>query len=149
MKFMRLFSLLFLACSMALAPHTIACAPASPPLGDGCSDFLATLHIKPPHVQFVKCELNTSRQGKPLVASYRVAGVHAAAAEAHLVRVAHMPRLKKSCCQWDGPAGQFTGKDGKSYSASMVSPETSVKYRKQWRHIASFEIVVETLTEPI
>ena len=83
------------------------------------------------------------------MASYRVAGVHAAAAEAHLVRVAHMPRLKKSCCQWDGPPGQFTGKDGKSYSASMVSPETSVKYRKQWRNIASFEIMVETLTEPI
>ena len=29
----------------------------------------------------------------------------------------------------------------------MVSPETSVKYRKQWGDIPNFEIVVETLTE--
>lgn len=146
---MRLFRLFLLAGLITLAfvalDHSAALAPAK----IGCADFLNLLHIRPAHVQFVKCELDSDRQGKPLRAIYRVPGVHAAAAEAFLVRAANLSYLKKSCCQWDSPPSQFTGKDGRIYTIYMVSPETSVAYRKQWRDIPSFEVVVEALTEDI
>lgn len=149
MKVMRLFNLFFLVITMAIAPYTIVGALASSISKSGCTDFLAALHIKPPHVLFIKCEPIESRQGKPLSAIYRVPGIHAATVEDFLVRTAQMPHLKKSCCQWDGPPGQFTGKDGKIYTIYMMSPETNVGHREQWSNIVNFEIVVETLTEDI
>lgn len=146
---MRLFRLFLLSGLIMLAFAAMGHSAALVPLKIGCADFLTILHIKPAHVQFVKCALDDDRQGKPLRAIYRVAGVHAAAAEAFLVRAANLSYLKKSCCQWDSPPSQFTGKDGRIYRIYMVSPETSVEYRKQWGDIPSFEIVVETLTEDI
>jgi len=100
-------------------------------------------------MSFTQCKLDKNRQGKPLRAIYRVTGIHAAAAETFLAHTVNLPRLRKSCCQWDGPPSQFTGKDGRSYTVYMLSPETNVKDRKQWRNIPDFEIVVETLTEDI
>ncbi len=114
-----------------------------------CKDFLGELHKKPPHVIFIKCEGENFRQGKPLKATYRVRGFYAARTEAFFARHANMPHLKKSCCQWDGPPGQFTGKDGRTYAIYMASSETNVKSRKQWRTINSFQIVAEILTEDI
>ncbi len=146
---MLLFRLFILACIMAFAPDAVARSVAPTPLKFGCADFLSMLHIKPPHVLFIKCESDKDQQGKPLRAIYRVTGFHAASAETFLVRTAHLSRLKKSCCQWDSPPGQFTGKDGRAYTIYMMSPETSVNNRKQWRNISSFEILVETLTEDI
>ncbi len=146
MRLFRLFLLFSLTMfAFAATGHATALAPKK----IMCADFLTLLHIKPSHVQFVKCKLDNDRQGKPLRAVYRVAGAHAAAAETFLVRVTKLPYLKKSCCQWDSPPSQFTGKDGRIYTISMVSPETSVEYRQQWGDIPSFEIVVETLTEDI
>ena len=146
---MRLLRFFLLAGIITLAPVAMGRSADLAPLKIGCADFLTLLHIKPVHVRFVKCELEKDQQGKPLRAIYRVAGVHAAAAETFLVRVANLSRLKKSCCQWDSPPSQFTGKDGRTYTVYMVSPETTVKDRKKWRNIPSFEIVVETLTEEI
>ncbi|WP_051040426.1 MULTISPECIES: DUF4952 domain-containing protein [Methylomicrobium] len=146
---MRLFRFFLLAVIMAHASGAMGRSAAPAPLKFGCADFLSRLHIKPPHVLFIKCELDKGQQGKPLRAVYRVAGAHAAAVEAFFERVANLPHLKKSCCQWDSPPGQFTGDDGRTYMVYMMSAETDVKRRKQWRNIPSFEIVVETLTEDI
>lgn len=146
MRLIRLFLLFSLITIAFAAPGHVA---TSAPIKINCADFLTKLHIKPADVQFVQCKLENDRQGKPLRAFYRVAGAHAVAAEAFFVRVVKLSPLKKSCCQWDGPPSQFTGKDGRNYTIYMVSPETGVKYRKQWGDIPSFEIVVETLTEDI
>ena len=146
MVFFRLF---LFAVTMILPSVGISHSVAPEPVKSGCADFLSILHIKPSHVQFVKCELDKNRQGKPLRAIYNVAGIHATAAEDFLVRITKLPHLKKSCCQWDSPPSQITGKDGRTYRIYMVSSETNVKNRKQWRNIPSFEIVVETLTEDI
>ena len=146
---MRLFRFFFLAYIMMFAPGAVARSAVPAPLKFGCADFLSILHIKPPHVLFIKCELDKNQQGKPLRANYRVAGIHAASTESFLVHTAHLSRLRKSCCQWDSPPSQFTGKDGRAYTIYMMSPETNVKCRKQWRNIPSFEIVVETLSEDI
>ena len=145
MRLFQHFLLIGIITFASVAGHSAAPSPKK----IKCADFLALLHIKPAHVQFVKCALEKDQQGKPLRAIYRVAGVHAAAAETFLVRTTHLSQLKKSCCQWDGPPGQFSGKDGRTYTLYMMSPETNVNERKQWRNIPSFEIVVETLTEDI
>ncbi len=146
---MRLFCHFLLSSIIAFASVATGHCAAPAPIKIECADFLALLELKPAHVQFVKCELEKDQQGKPLRAIYRVAGVHAAAAESFLGRTIHLPLLKKSCCQWDSPPSQFTGKDGRAYTLYMMSPETNIKERKQWRNIPSFEIVVETLTEDI
>lgn len=148
---MRSLRLLLLLCLIALIPVANAgsAAPISIPPNVGCTDFLRALQMKPPGVRFVKCEPDQSRQGKPLRATYSVAGTHAAAVEAFFARSANLPLLRMSCCQWDGPPGQFTDRDGRVYTVHMASQETSVKYRKQWRNIPIFEVVVETLTEEI
>jgi len=146
---MQCLRLLFLAGLIALSFVAPGQSAALAPEKIGCADFLTLLHIKPIHVQFVECKLDNNRQGKPLRAIYSVPGVHAAAAEAFLVRAANLSYLKKSCCQWDSPPSQFTGEDGQAYTIYMVSPETSVDHREQWRDVPSFEIVVETLTEDI
>lgn len=126
------------------------CAAAAAPAAElGCADFLSQLRLKPAHVQFEQCRLEGQLQGKPLRATYRVAGVHAAAAESFLVRKARLKPLKRSCCQWDSPGGQVKGRDGRTYSIRMASAETPVASRRQWRKIAEFEIVVETLSEEI
>ncbi|MCX7098850.1 MAG: DUF4952 domain-containing protein [Methylococcales bacterium] len=146
---MLLVRLFLLACILAFAHGAVARSAAQTPLKSGCADFLGILHIKPPHVLFIKCELDNNQQGKPLRAIYRVAGIHATSAETFLAHTANLSPLRKSCCQWDSPPSQFNGKDGRSYTIYMMSPETKVNYRKQWRNIPSFEIVVETLTEEI
>lgn len=143
---MRIFHL-SVVCLIAIAFLAINQSAALAP--DGCADFLALLRLKPAHVEFVKCELDNDRQGKPLRAIYRVPGAYAAEAEGFFVRAANLSYLKKSCCQWDGPPTQFTGKDGLVHTIYIVSPETSAENRDQWRDITSFEIVVETVTEDI
>jgi hypothetical protein len=145
----RQFRLLFFLYITAFAAGTAAGSPVPVLLTSRCADFLNVLHIKPPHVMFTKCELDKNRQGKPLRAIYRVSGIHAVSTESFLVRTAHLSRLRKSCCQWDSAPSQFTGRDGRGYTIYMMSPETPVNNRKQWRNIPGFEIVVETLTEDI
>ncbi|WP_245268879.1 DUF4952 domain-containing protein [Mesorhizobium loti] len=115
----------------------------------GCGDFLAQTGKKPAHVIYVGCSYKPDRQGKPLQAVYHVAGRFAAAAEADLVRHTGLNRLKRSCCQWDAPASQFRDGNGREFSIVMVSDETVVARRSEWRQIGTFEIIVETFTEDI
>jgi hypothetical protein len=124
--------------------------PAKPfPLftAQDCGDFLALTRRKPSHVTFEKCEFAPDRQGKPLVATYTVKGLHAAAVEAWLIKHANLVKLKRSCCQWDGPGGGFADKAGRQYDVYMVSEETTVDKRRNWREIAVFEITVKAFTE--
>lgn len=139
----------FLVWMVGFASVSLAVSVKPVPKNFECRDFLGTLQLKTPPILFVGCRWDRNRQGKPLIASYRVSGIHAAAAESHLARTVHLLPLRKSCCQWDGPSTQFTGKDGRTYTIYMLSAETSVESRKQWRDIPSFEIVVETSTEEI
>ena len=115
----------------------------------GCGDFLAQTGKKPAHVIYVGCSSKPDRQGKPLQAIYHVAGQFAAAAEADLIRHTGLSRLKRSCCQWDAPASQFRDGGGREFSITMVSDETVVARRSEWRQIRTFEIIVETFTEDI
>lgn len=146
MRFLRLALLVGFFMLASVAPVRSAVLTATKV---GCTDFLTVLNLKPAHVQFMKCTLEKELQGKPLRAVYQVAGAHAAVAEARLVRGANLTRLKRSCCQWDSPPSQFTGKDGHVYTIAMVSSETNIKYRRLWPNIPSFEITVELLTEDI
>jgi Domian of unknown function (DUF4952) len=114
-----------------------------------CRDFLALTGKKPANVTYEKCVFAPDRQGKPLVATYSVKGLHAVAVEAWLVKNAGLVKLKRSCCQWDGPAGGFTDKAGRRYQITMVSDENTVSTRKNWRNIQQFEITVESFTEEI
>ncbi len=113
-----------------------------------CADFLAQLHRKPAHTQFVGCTSVPDRQGKPLRAIYHVSGQFAAQAETYLVKATGLARLRRSCCQWDAPPRQFTA-NGREFSIAMVSGETPVATRAAWPEISTFEITVETMTEDI
>jgi hypothetical protein len=127
------------------SPAPAAAAPAQPT----CGDFLARMKKKPAHLTYVSCKAFPDDQGKPLRATYRVSGRSAAATEAYFVHAFGMRRLKRSCCQWDGPARQFRDARGREYSIRMASDETPRASRSAWRRIASFEITVETFTEEI
>ncbi len=138
------------ASEAASPPHAKAAPTATALLSaKDCGDFLARAGKKPQHLAFVGCTLVPDRQGKPLEATYSVRGRHAAAVEAFLVKNAGLIKLKRACCQWDAPAGQFNDKAGRSYQITMVSPETTVSARKNWRLIPRFQIIVESMTEEI
>jgi hypothetical protein len=145
-----LLTLALLACTAATSPQTTrAPAPASLAAEKDCGDFLAQASRKPANLDYVGCSHAPDRQGKPLVATYRVAGSHAAAVEAYLVRTVKLNRLKRACCQWDSPASQFRDRKGREYSITMGSGETLVSRRADWAKIPSFEVTVETFTEEI
>ena len=124
-------------------------AHAADSIAQGCSDFLAQMHKKPAYVRFVKCSYVPEQQGKPMRAMYRVDGRYALQAEAYLVKAVGMNKLRRSCCQWDSPTHQFRVRNGREFSISMVSPESEIAVRGNWRKIPMFEISVETLTEEI
>lgn len=142
---------------MIVAGALLAFALASPvtaPPGTttataGCADFLGAMHHKPAHLDFVGCTYRPGQQGKPLHATYRVAGRYAAATEDFLVHAVGLPRLKRSCCQWDAPPHGFTDARGHAFTITMVSDDTSVATRAAWPRIKMFEVTVETLTEDI
>ncbi len=114
-----------------------------------CADFLGQMRIKPAHVAFTGCRFLPDRQGKPLRATYRVDGRHAARAEAELVKTVGLARLRRTCCQWDAPEREFIGSGGRTFSLTMVSEETIVLSRADWSSIGRFEITVITFTEDI
>lgn len=139
--------LLALAVSTPDGPGRVA-AEATAPV-PGCTDFLARMHRKPPHVTFVGCRLLAEAQGRPLRATYRVEGRYAGAAEAYFGKAIGLARLRRSCCQWDAPPRSFVDKQGRAFTLAMVSDETKITRRNQWNGIRHFEITVETLTEEI
>jgi hypothetical protein len=115
----------------------------------GCGDFLARMYKKPAHLTYIGCSYLPDRQGKPLSAVYHVSGRFAAITETDLIRSVGLNRLSRSCCQWDSPAQYFKDADGREFSITMVSEETTAASRAEWREIATFAVVVETFTEDI
>jgi hypothetical protein len=135
--------------AFAPLPGSAAIARSQPDTATACADFLAQMHKKPAHVQFIRCIYEPERQGKPLRAIYSVSGTYAARTEAWLIKTVGLNRLKRSCCQWDSAAAQFKSAQGRDFAIAMVSDETGVDKRTQWHKIPRFEIIVETLTEDI
>lgn len=124
-------------------------ARATPALSVACGDLLAEAKRKPAGLGFIRCMILPDQQGRPLRATYRVAGKQAAAVETTLNRMAGLALLRRSCCQWDGPAGSFTDLAGRSYMISMASSETTVRDRRQWSAIPEFTVIVDRFTEEI
>jgi hypothetical protein len=141
-----------LALLVAAAPLPLSTAKAqavSPQSAPACGDHLARMHKKPPHVRFVRCEEQPDRQGKPAVAIYTVPGRFAAQTEAALTRAFGLKPLRRSCCQWDGPAASYRAASGNDYLVTMTSPETQIRTRGNWRRVGAFEIKVARMTEEI
>ena len=140
-------SMLLLLTFAPLAP--VGSAAAEPAPAVRCTDFLARMHRKPPHLVFVGCRPLPDQQGRPLRATYRVEGQHAAGVEASLARTTGLAPLRRSCCQWDAPPRWFTDRVGHSFALTMVSDETTVAHRAQWTLIRSFQVTVDAFTEEI
>jgi len=146
----KILAALLIACmAVAYVRADAASVPTPKTAEQGCGDFLAQMGEKPGHVTYAGCSYMADRQGKPLQAVYHVPGRFAAATEAYFVRKTGLRRLKRSCCQWDGPPDWFRDSSGREISITMVSEETVVARRSDWRRIGTFEIIVEVFTEDI
>src|SRR5262249_55044088 len=127
-------------------PGGLTFARASESAPAGCGDFLAQMTKKPAHLTYISCSYLPDRQGKPLRAVYHVSGRFAAVTEADLIRSVGLNRLKRYCCQWDSAAHPFKDANGREFSITMVSEETTAVSRAAWPQITMFEVVVETFT---
>lgn len=138
---------------VAGSPLANATPPAATPIAEkpkqGCVDFLAQMHKRPAHLDYIGCSYLPGRQGKPLSATYRVEGRYAAATEAYLIRFVGLNRLKRSCCQWDSPRHEFRNAQHREFSINMVSAQAPARTRAQWPTIPIFQVTVETFTEEI
>lgn len=143
---------LLLGCSprptVVRAAHTGATASAAT-AGQGCGDLLDRLGKKPPRARFNGCAFFPDEQGKPLRATYEVAGRDAAAVEAQLVRTTGLNRLKRSCCAWDAAPAGFSDAAGRSFLITMASGETTISTRAGWPEIGAFYVTVQMMTEEI
>jgi Domian of unknown function (DUF4952) len=129
--------------TLLLAPSTGSANPVT------CGDLLATVSRKPAHLVFKGCRLEADRQGKPMTATYRVARRYAAHVEAQLIRTAGLVRLRRSCCAWNAPPGQFVDGKKRNYRIAIASGETPIAARRNWARIREFEVTVELFTEEI
>lgn len=111
-----------------------------------CADFLAKLQKKPAHLQYLGCKHHTGSEGESWTAEYRVRGTYAAEVEESLVKNFKLPRLKKSCCQWDGPAADYAQGD-EHYEITMTSDEDSSSVvttaRSDWGKLPYFHVTVQ------
>lgn len=114
-----------------------------------CGDLLARVGHKPAHLVYEGCRYLPDNQGKPLAATYRVAGRHAASVARSLRRTIGMNPVKKYCCQWEALRSEFSDARGQQYSILMVSGETVHLTRDAWPKIERFEVQIETYTEEI
>ena len=144
---------LIAACLLGLVAGRGAADAASARVADpavpGCGDFLAQIGRKPAHAVYVGCRYQPDRQGKPLLARYRVEGRYAAAAEAYLVARVGLGRLKRICCYWGAAPRPYRDRKGRAFTITLASEETVIGTRAAWRRIPTFEIAVETFTEEI
>ena len=111
-----------------------------------CADFLKKLKKKPAHLQYVNCKHQASSEGDSWIAEYRVRGTYAAEVEESLVRNFGLVRLKKSCCQWDAPAADYT-QEAAHYEITMTSDEDSSSVvttaRSDWPKLPYFHVIVQ------
>ena len=116
----------------------------------GCEDFLQALGGKPDYIEFQGCRQEFRAQGKPLVARYRLDGVHAAEAQEYLRQHFGMGPLRFRCCGWEAPAKSWRDpRTGHEYMIAFASEETLYSDRAQWNLIGSFHLRVELYTEEI
>jgi Domian of unknown function (DUF4952) len=118
-----------------------------------CADFLAEKKLKPPQLEFVRCEAKEDTQVRELIATYRVRGKDAATVERALIKTTKMPRLRFMCCGWESiPPYQGIGKvplyGTFDYGAeivahvSMHSGESVINRRARWAEIDWFTVTV-------
>jgi hypothetical protein len=111
-----------------------------------CGDFLAKLMRKPPHLQYSSCRHHVGGDGDSWLAQYRVRGVYAAEVEDFLGKNFGLVHLTKSCCQWDGPAADYTQAQA-HYEITMASDEDSssvvTSSRSDWSKLAYFHVTVQ------
>ncbi len=111
-----------------------------------CGDFLAKLKKKPAHLQFLSCQHHAGSEGDSWLAQYRVRGLYAAEVEDFLGKNFGLVHLAKSCCQWDGPAVDYTQAQA-HYEITMASDEDSASVvtsgRSDWPKLAYFHVTVQ------
>ena len=121
----------------------MCCLPAAA----ACADFLAKLQKKPAHLKYLSCKHHAGSEGESWIAEYRVRGTYAAEIEDSLVRNFGLARLTKSCCQWDGPAADFTQANA-HYEIAMTSDEDSSSVvttsRSDWPKLPYFHVTVQS-----
>ncbi|WP_447919240.1 DUF4952 domain-containing protein [Achromobacter aegrifaciens] len=139
-------ALLLMAASGTAQAQTQTQAAPTP----GCEDFLEVLGGKPDYVEYQGCRPEFRAQGKPLVARYRLDGVHAAQAQEYLRQRFGMGPLRFRCCGWEAPMQYWRDpRTGREYMIAFASEETLYSDRAQWSLIDSFHLRVELYTEEI
>lgn len=140
---MRRFNRIFLLFLLALLLGS--CASKEKP---ACNDFLAYLSNKPHFIEYLGYEHEVDRQGAPLRANYRVAGVNAAAAERYMQSTFGMKDLQRHCCVWDSTPHFFRDEaSGIGYIMQMGTQETKIRAREFWGGVDFFFISVSAYSE--
>jgi|GEM_PF-634247 len=132
-----------------------ACQPVAQTVTPTCDDFLARWDAKPAALQFTQCERVENSQVDRFVASYVAKGTDAAAVETFLQHQFDMAPLKFLCCGWEpirvssggdflSGHGKYEDEDGVYFEVTMVSGETLVRDRKDWKTISEFQVRVTT-----
>ncbi|MEN5199665.1 DUF4952 domain-containing protein [Pseudomonas wadenswilerensis] len=112
-----------------------------------CADFLGALGAYPKGIEYLGCRQEPELQTAPLIATYRVKGAEAGAAEGYLHHAFGMPRLLFICCMWDSFRHFHRApQSGIGYEILMASEETPVNQRSQWAQIEFFYITVSVDT---
>ena len=114
---------------------------------EACADFLAAMHTKPTHLEFLGCKRRTDLQGQPLEARYRVSGTHAAAVEHFLVTEFKIKELHRTCCVWESTQNSYRDDRLGLLLISMSTEETTVTSKSQWPKIRYFYVTVARYTE--
>ena len=117
-----------------------------------CEDFLATWKEKTVKLKFTGCDKNNRASVNELVASYVVKGSDAAEVEKLLQEKFGMAPLKFLCCGWEPifvennqnyPGyGSYTDQQGFDFRITMISQETLLNDRQDWKNIPDFYIYV-------
>jgi len=112
-----------------------------------CDDFLALLHVKPTHLEFLGCKQQTDLQGEPWEASYRVAGSHAAQIESTLTKGLGIKKLRRTCCVWESVHNSYRDKQSQLFVILISTDETTIDRRSRWGEIPYFDIKVDSYPE--
>ncbi|WP_165392260.1 DUF4952 domain-containing protein [Pseudomonas tructae] len=112
-----------------------------------CEDFLGALGTYPKSIEYLDCHQEPELQTAPLIATYRIKGAEAVAAETYLQHTYGMRHLQLFCCMWDSLRHfHREQQSGIGYEILMVSEETPINQRSQWAQIEFFYITVSVNT---
>ncbi|MGK8706770.1 DUF4952 domain-containing protein [Metapseudomonas otitidis] len=112
----------------------------------GCGDYLATLGVSAPGLQFDGCRLEEGGQLRQRVAEYSIPGRDARALEARLEQRFGLQPLRFVCCGWEAPSVYAPHPAGRpyGYEIGMGSGET---LEKDWTRIDRFHVRVTLFLE--